>query len=132
IPIGTAGILGLDFLALFDWDFDVRSEKVRIATAPKDRRAPVQFDVDGMVVVPLTKIRTPSRAELYACSVKVAVPGDDVQDVKLRSIQGLPDLASSHTMCNKSAAKPLQKGAPVSQVRSCFHAGAYFVRKLSV
>ena len=27
IPIGTAGILGLDFLALFDWDFDVRSEK---------------------------------------------------------------------------------------------------------
>lgn len=118
IPIGTAGILGLDFLALFDWDFDVRSEKVRIATAPKDRRAPVQFDVDGMVVVPLTKIRTPSRAELYACSVKVAVPGDDVQDVKLRSIQGLPDLASSHTMCNKSAAKPLQKGAPVSQEKA--------------
>ncbi|CAE7742282.1 Kcnd3 [Symbiodinium sp. CCMP2456] len=118
IPIGTAGILGLDFLALFDWDFDVRSEKVRIATAPKDRRAPVQFDVDGMVVVPLTKIRTPSRAELYACSVKVVVPGDDVQDVKLRSIQGLPDLASSHTMCNKAAAKPLRKGATVSQEKA--------------
>ncbi|CAE7235823.1 bre-4, partial [Symbiodinium necroappetens] len=92
IPIGTAGILGLDFLALFDWDFDVRSEKVRIATAPKDRRAPVQFDVDGMVVVPLTKIRTPSRAELYACSVKVAVPGDDVQEPLRRKLHDLRDM----------------------------------------
>ena len=27
VPPGTAGILGLDFLTLFDWDFDIAAQK---------------------------------------------------------------------------------------------------------
>ena len=38
------GILGLDFLTLFDWDFDIDKGTVYISTAPKERKAPLPFD----------------------------------------------------------------------------------------
>ncbi|CAK9095471.1 unnamed protein product [Durusdinium trenchii] len=107
VPGGCAGILGLDFLTLFDWDFDIDAKKAQIATAPKERKAPLPFDVSLMIPVPLLKIRTPSGNELYACQVKLATPGQDLEEVKF--IQGFPDLASAHTLCNKDAAKGMKK-----------------------
>ena len=109
VPTGCAGILGLDFLTLFDWDFDIKTEKARIATAPKERKAPLPFDVSGMIPVPLLKIRTPSQNELYACQVKLSTPGQDLEDPEVKFIQGFPDLASSNTFCNKIAAKSMRK-----------------------
>eukprot|EP00434_Breviolum_minutum_P026137 symbB.v1.2.023110.t2/scaffold2093.1/size89838/7 len=109
VPTGCAGILGLDFLTLFDWDFDIKGEKARIATAPKERKAPLPFDVSGMIPVPLLKIRTPSQNELYACQVKLSTPGQDLEDPEVKFIQGFPDLASSNTFCNKIAAKSMRK-----------------------
>jgi len=111
VPTGTAGILGLDFVSLFDWDFDILNEKVKISSAPKDRRAPVPFDVDGMIPVSLTQIVTPTGAKLYACNVKAASAGDDIEDPSVRFIQGLADLAAPHTLCNKAAAKFLRPKA---------------------
>ena len=109
VPTGCAGILGLDFLTLFDWDFDIKGEKARIATAPKERKAPLPFDVSGMIPIPLLKIRTPSQNELYACQVKLSTPGQDLEDPEVKFIQGFPDLASSNTFCNKIAAKSMRK-----------------------
>eukprot|EP00438_Fugacium_kawagutii_P024596 Skav200064 [mRNA] locus=scaffold838:72833:74284:+ [translate_table: standard] len=117
VPAGCAGILGLDFLTLFDWDFDIEGEKAHIATAPKERRAPLPFDVSGMLPVPLLKIRTPSRNELYACQVKLSVPGQDLEDPDVKFIQAFPDLASSNTLCNKIAAKGMRKTTTATKTK---------------
>jgi len=109
VPPGCCGILGLDFLTLFDWDFDIKGEKAHIATAPKERKAPLPFNVSGMIPVPLLKIRTPSQNELYACQVKLSVPGQNLEDPAVKFVQAFPDLASSNTLCNKIAAKGMRK-----------------------
>mmetsp|Transcript_75107 Transcript_75107/g.208887 ORF Transcript_75107/g.208887 Transcript_75107/m.208887 type:complete len:510 (-) Transcript_75107:277-1806(-) len=40
IPVGVAGIVGLDFIARFDWDIDVAAGQARVATAGWGPRRP--------------------------------------------------------------------------------------------
>lgn len=99
IPAGTCGILGLDFLRLFDWDIDVVRESAEVSTAPF-AGGPVPFDVDGMRVVPLMKVRLPTGIDLLACPVTLqhAGRGDAAVDC-----MGIADLAVARSICNQAA-----------------------------
>lgn len=50
LPPDCCGILSLDFLRKFDWDFDVPAERVRISTVPPalGADAPLPFDLEGL------------------------------------------------------------------------------------
>eukprot|EP00931_Biecheleriopsis_adriatica_P055388 TRINITY_DN32736_c0_g1_i1.p1 TRINITY_DN32736_c0_g1~~TRINITY_DN32736_c0_g1_i1.p1 ORF type:complete len:603 (-),score=119.89 TRINITY_DN32736_c0_g1_i1:21-1568(-) len=111
VPTGTAGILGVDFLSLFDWDFDFENKTVHIASK-KDIKAPLPFDVSSLHAVPLRKIRTSMNAELYVCGVKVLGEGQGSDDASGGCHgQAIPDLAVSSTMCNELAVEGIPQPA---------------------
>ncbi|CAE8628259.1 unnamed protein product, partial [Polarella glacialis] len=106
VPPGTAGILSLDFLSLFDWDFDITNKTAEAVTMPTEQRAPLPFDVASLRSVPLKKVRSPSGADLFACGLAIRRPGGSLSDPGL-SCMGLPDIAACRSMLTQKAASDL-------------------------
>lgn len=98
VPLGVCGILGLDFVRLFDWDLDVANERAEVATLPKVP-APVPFSLEGMRMVPFTKVRLPTLVDLLACPVQVSLPTGGSAGV---GCMGIIDLCASSSVCNKA------------------------------
>jgi len=109
VPLGTAGILGLDFLRLFDWDFNFTRGCAAVTTAPKDGLGPVPFNLNGMRMVPLTPVRTP--VELLACPIKMRVPTPDGQGTAV-DCMGIADLGAACSMCSQETAHKLGLAGP--------------------
>jgi len=107
VPLGVAGILGMDFLRLFDWDIDLVKGTASATTAPEDGMGPVPYDLAGMRMVPLTPVRLPGLRELLACPIKLRVPGGSEVDC-----MGIADLCASSSMMNTAVAHNLGLTGP--------------------
>ena len=106
IPLGCCGILGLDFLKLFDWDFNVEAEEAEVATVPRDLKGPVPFDLEGMHVATIMKVRLPTGLDLLASPIQVKLPGSE-EEVE---VMGIADLCAASTIC-----RPLSSGIVAKQ-----------------
>lgn len=109
VPIGTCGILGLDFLRLFDWDLDVAGGTAQVATVPKDMEGPVPFDLEGLRAVPLMTVRPNSGFQLLACPAQVKKPGE-AKGVASVQCMGVIDLGAAKSLCNNATVAAMQLG----------------------
>ncbi|CAE8638300.1 unnamed protein product [Polarella glacialis] len=107
-PMGCAGILGLDFLAGFDWEFDVANERVR---AFRIMKGALPFDVSSMISVPLQKVRLPTGADLLGCRMEVRRPGRSLEEPG-GCCMAFPDMAAPRTMCTWAAVSALNIKEP--------------------
>jgi len=99
VPTGVSGILGLDFLRLFDWDLDIKGGKATVTTAPPGGQGPVPFDLEGMHQVPMSTVKLPGMMRLLGCPLQACRPG---QQAPVADGMAIIDLAATSTMCNKA------------------------------
>lgn len=99
VPSGACGILGLDFLQLFDWDLDVENEVAVAVTAPEDGLGPVPFNLDGMRIVPLMLCSLLGGVKLLSCSTEFRLRESDQQNMYVDCMT-IADLGATCTICN--------------------------------
>mmetsp|Transcript_75106 Transcript_75106/g.208883 ORF Transcript_75106/g.208883 Transcript_75106/m.208883 type:complete len:539 (-) Transcript_75106:246-1862(-) len=102
IPVGVAGIVGLDFIARFDWDIDVAAGQARVATAGS-----LPFSLAGMRQIPLKKFKAGGPDVL---TVELQLwPGGRNASTSVKCM-GVVDIGAVATLCNVAVAAALGLG----------------------
>eukprot|EP00929_Paragymnodinium_shiwhaense_P078147 TRINITY_DN4045_c0_g1_i1.p1 TRINITY_DN4045_c0_g1~~TRINITY_DN4045_c0_g1_i1.p1 ORF type:complete len:629 (+),score=183.69 TRINITY_DN4045_c0_g1_i1:151-2037(+) len=112
VPVGACGILGMDFIRKFEWDFRFDAAEAYVAKAPKDGW-PVAFDVNEMRQVPLYVLKAPGGFPLQTAPVLLRPSFERCQDATsgpaVTGVQGIAviDIGAAFTSCNRAALEAL-------------------------